>query len=370
MNKFTELLDSYFRGEMTPGEMKDLERQLDVDVELKGEFEQQKEVLKGLDYFAVKGEMHGGFKRRARRVRNYRVLAIFSTIVLVVFVTLSAKEEPIPEKTLAMPAVVAAPVSLAAAKPEPVTVKALPGHKDTISEKVCVWSKAEENLPQNPAAGPFADHMGKRPEAKVPVEKTLVFSSNHQKDGQISWANLGTKKQSRMLADSLALDAYSRYLQDTVKNAGLVVKDKKLADSLYRSFRQSAAAKEFLGKDTAGVFFLAIVKNPKSTTGAALFQKNCASCHSLGNQKIKGPGLEGLMSRVPSNDWLYNYILNSQRMINSGDAYANKIYQEHGKKSMTVFEGVLSESEIRSIMHFLSRPQATDASGQTGQQGR
>ena len=91
--------------------------------------------------------------------------------------------------------------------------------------------------------------------------------------------------------------------------------------------------------------------------GAKLFKQNCAVCHSLGKNKITGPGLEGVFTRVPqpSEEWLLKWIKNNQKVIKGGDAYANKVYEENGKAQMTVFED-LSEEQIKAIITYFKSP--------------
>lgn len=105
----------------------------------------------------------------------------------------------------------------------------------------------------------------------------------------------------------------------------------------------------------------------KAQDGAKLFKQNCAVCHaSHTDQKLTGPGLKGVFDRVPGGDWINKWILNSEKMIKSGDAYANKIYNENGKAQMTVFEGQLSDKDVVAIIGFIKAPLApTDGGGGT-----
>ncbi|HPQ08871.1 MAG TPA: cytochrome c3 family protein [Bacteroidia bacterium] len=93
--------------------------------------------------------------------------------------------------------------------------------------------------------------------------------------------------------------------------------------------------------------------------GAKLFKQNCAVCHaSHTDQKLTGPGLKGIFDRVPkpADEWLIKWILNNEKLIKSGDAYANKVYNENNKAAMTVFEGQLSENDVKDILAFLKAP--------------
>jgi mono/diheme cytochrome c family protein len=91
--------------------------------------------------------------------------------------------------------------------------------------------------------------------------------------------------------------------------------------------------------------------------GEKLFKQNCAVCHkSHDDQKLTGPGLKGVFDRVPKGDWINKWILNSEKMIKSGDAYAVKIYGDNGKAAMTVFEGQLNDKDVAAIIGFIKGP--------------
>ncbi len=108
-------------------------------------------------------------------------------------------------------------------------------------------------------------------------------------------------------------------------------------------------------------FFLAsqLFLAQNADNGAKLFKQNCAVCHaSHTDQKLTGPGLKGVFDRVPkpADEWLIKWILNNEKLIKSGDAYANKIYNDFNKAAMTVFEGQLSENDVKDILAFLKAP--------------
>jgi len=91
--------------------------------------------------------------------------------------------------------------------------------------------------------------------------------------------------------------------------------------------------------------------------GAKLFKQNCATCHaSHTDQKLTGPGLKGIFDRAPKGDWLKRWILNNEKLIKSGDAYANKIFLDNNKAGMSVFEGQLSDKDVDAIIAFLQAP--------------
>lgn len=90
--------------------------------------------------------------------------------------------------------------------------------------------------------------------------------------------------------------------------------------------------------------------------GAKLFKTNCASCHSLGSNKITGPGLEGVARRVPSLAWMHKWINSNKTVLKSGDAYATKIYAENGQASMTDFNGQFTDAQIDDIIAYVTNP--------------
>ncbi len=93
------------------------------------------------------------------------------------------------------------------------------------------------------------------------------------------------------------------------------------------------------------------VVDGKTIDGKALFKVNCTSCHSASTKRTTGPGLQGVLSRIPGGDWKYNWVRNSTKLIESGDAYANKIFNDYNKSIMTPFPA-LSNAEIDEILRY------------------
>jgi Cytochrome c len=87
--------------------------------------------------------------------------------------------------------------------------------------------------------------------------------------------------------------------------------------------------------------------------GRNVFFANCARCHSpkLEND-MTGPALYGLLERVPSREWLYSYIPNSQKVIESGDPYAVALKM----KWKSVMDPMpLDRENIDCILHFIEK---------------
>jgi len=98
-------------------------------------------------------------------------------------------------------------------------------------------------------------------------------------------------------------------------------------------------------------FFLHF-QSASAADGKSLFKQNCATCHKPCDQKLTGPGLKGVLSRVPSADWIHNWVHNSAGVLKSGDSYAKKIFDENGGSVMTTFPG-LSNADIDAIIAYV-----------------
>lgn len=87
-----------------------------------------------------------------------------------------------------------------------------------------------------------------------------------------------------------------------------------------------------------------------ATEGAALFKTKCTACHAL-NKKLVGPALNGVTDRH-KEDWLINWVHNSQKLVASGDAEAVKVFNENGKIPMTPFPE-LTDDNIKGILAYI-----------------
>ena len=86
-------------------------------------------------------------------------------------------------------------------------------------------------------------------------------------------------------------------------------------------------------------------------SGENLFNQNCTACHSLGSNKLVGPGLKGVTDKYET-EWLKKWIVNSQAFIKSGDERAIAIYEEYNKVAMQSFD--FSDQELDSLLAFKS----------------
>ncbi len=103
--------------------------------------------------------------------------------------------------------------------------------------------------------------------------------------------------------------------------------------------------------------------------GEKIFKQTCAACHRIDGQKLVGPGLKDVAKRVPqpADEWLFKWIKNNTALQKSGDEYATKIFNDNGKVPMLVFEGVLSDDAIKSVIEYIKNPPAPPTEPATGQ---
>ena len=87
--------------------------------------------------------------------------------------------------------------------------------------------------------------------------------------------------------------------------------------------------------------------------GLTLFQQNCARCHNNRLEKMStGPALLGVSNRIPGGDWIYDWVQNSTKLIQSGDPYALKIWTTNNKVTMDPFPN-LTRDDIDLIMGYI-----------------
>ncbi|MDJ1500743.1 cytochrome c3 family protein [Xanthocytophaga agilis] len=89
-----------------------------------------------------------------------------------------------------------------------------------------------------------------------------------------------------------------------------------------------------------------------AAAGEALFKNNCAACHAASDEVVVGPGLKGVMTRVPNKDWVYKWVKNSSAVIASGDAYGNQIFNKYNKLQMQSFPD-LQNADIDNILAYV-----------------
>lgn len=84
--------------------------------------------------------------------------------------------------------------------------------------------------------------------------------------------------------------------------------------------------------------------------GQQLFNTYCSPCHGVHQAKL-GPMLASITRKRPP-EWLHAFIRNSQKVILSGDQYANFLFKEYDHVVMPSFDQ-LSGQQINAILHYI-----------------
>ncbi len=93
--------------------------------------------------------------------------------------------------------------------------------------------------------------------------------------------------------------------------------------------------------------------------GKEIYEKNCAICHKLSEEKLVGPGLKG-MSERHDNAWLKKFITASQDMVKAGDAKAVQIFNENGKIPMPDHKS-LSDDDLNQLISYIDTYKPAEA---------
>ena len=88
--------------------------------------------------------------------------------------------------------------------------------------------------------------------------------------------------------------------------------------------------------------------------GEKLFKTNCSACHTITDKKLIGPGLAGAEDRWEDKDLLYEWIKNSQSVLDKGDVYATALFEEFNKSMMPM--QAVSDEEIDAILTYIANP--------------
>jgi len=76
----------------------------------------------------------------------------------------------------------------------------------------------------------------------------------------------------------------------------------------------------------------------------------CRACHNLEGPKLIGPNLSGITERRDTA-WIIKFVRNSQEVIQSGDPYAVKLFEENNKIPMPPHD--LTDAQIKDIIAYI-----------------
>ncbi len=103
------------------------------------------------------------------------------------------------------------------------------------------------------------------------------------------------------------------------------------------------------GQDDVAVGQEAELNQELVAAGATLFKNNCVVCHEIHEEKV-GPALADIHNRRPV-EWTKAFIVNSQRVIQSGDEYAVNLYNQYNQTLMTSFD--FSDDELNEVLEYI-----------------
>jgi mono/diheme cytochrome c family protein len=91
------------------------------------------------------------------------------------------------------------------------------------------------------------------------------------------------------------------------------------------------------------------VANDITLSGEQIYKTNCAQCHMKGEGFI-APSLEGVEKRWPNKQLLYDFVKNSQEVIQK-DEYAKTLFVKWNQTPMQPFPDLTSK-EIEAIFAY------------------
>lgn len=100
------------------------------------------------------------------------------------------------------------------------------------------------------------------------------------------------------------------------------------------------------------VAFVPMQQDPSADLkeGKELFNKLCANCHAIGEERLGPPLPYSSAMNIDQRDsaWIVQWIHNSQKMVEAGDEEATKVFEKYNETIMPAFPS-LTVTEIRSI---------------------
>ena len=84
--------------------------------------------------------------------------------------------------------------------------------------------------------------------------------------------------------------------------------------------------------------------------GETVYNVKCASCHKLTDEKLVGPGWQGVTSRR-APEWIMNFITNTDEMIDK-DTGAQNMFEEY---RVRMPNQSLSDNDARATLEFMRK---------------
>ena len=90
------------------------------------------------------------------------------------------------------------------------------------------------------------------------------------------------------------------------------------------------------------IWMIAAVSQLQAQDTPDYFRQNCMNCHTIGGGRLTGPDLKDVTQRK-DRAWLANFMANPKAVIDSGDPYAQKIFEESRNVPMPTLPGLTKE---------------------------
>ena len=386
-----EIIEKYLRGELTIEERASFEEQLKTDVKLQKEVELQKEIVKGIERLAVKQAIQQSYKsyKLGKTGLNFGLGILVLVVVASVFLWVNKSSNSINNNdTNVLPKLNEQGEKLWADAD-----KNLPSQRFIINTSTDTVIETTGGIVMYIPQGSFLDDNGNvvtgevdfevkealnteqilqaglssmsgdkllesagmfyvnaRKDGKtvqinpdngiyteVPTDKVnpnmQLFEGKRMTDGSVDWINPTPLEKFLTPVDINSLNFYPPKYESKLAELKQNVSDKKYKDSLYYSFAWEDYQIIDLNK------------------GEKTFEKQCVSCHSIGNGKVIGPDLKGINDKYKDKRWLISFIKDAPKLIATGDKNAVKIFNEFNKVLMP--PSGLSEKEIEEVLSYI-----------------
>lgn len=99
------------------------------------------------------------------------------------------------------------------------------------------------------------------------------------------------------------------------------------------------------------------------SAGQAIFDAQCAACHTIGGGDLVGPDLEGVVERR-DYDWLARWIREPDAVLAEGDPLATSLLEEYNNVPMPNLG--LSQAQVDDVITYLQNPGGGDAGPAAG----
>lgn len=147
-------------------------------------------------------------------------------------------------------------------------------------------------------------------------------------------------------------DAYARHLSDAYNNQ-VMPTFSMLSQQDIESILAYIERESLVQVDETPVHDRITVKSDSSILrGRVLFRDQCSSCHFIHYEGRYAPALGSVSKRLP-REWLIPFIQNSQKVIRSGDQYAEALFERYHRRVMVRMD-FLTENDITDILNYIA----------------